>query len=558
MQSQSTPLPYDNSTLTEALLSYLFSTLLAYSFESLRIRQKVSSDFGLDRFRMLIENSSDAIAIMDHMTNLLYVSPAYERMFGYSPEETLGYKGISLVHPEDRMHCLKILGQSMMDKHHVYKARYRFRKKNGDWASLETAGRFFIGNNGQPYAILNTRDMSEQEELEDQLRHSQKMQAIGTLVGGIAHNVNNMLAAIVSNVYLAERANRDNPVVDSKLQQINTLSMKVRDMIAQLLTFARKNPVQMRNIIINDVFSEACTMMGSLLPGNVLLRQKPAPQALAIYGDASQLQQMIVNLLTNARDAVTEREQPVIDCSLDLYIPDEKFRRQHDLASDARLAHLSIGDNGHGIKDQDLERIFDPFFTTKNVGQGYGLGLSTVHGAVKMHHGIITVESSLLSGTCFHVYFPLMEILPGEQHNSSFSDNWQGRNERLLLVDDSADMREPLALTLESLGYRVLQAENVNQAVELLQAQVEPVEMIIMDLVIPGSHASKAAEQLRQRETTPMIFFSGYDKDDVLQNHELPEHSILLGKPLPIDALAQHIRHLLDEKSASAPTTLPQ
>ena len=550
------PMPYTVPELLQAAFAYMFNTVLAYAFEAVRIRQQVSRTFGLDRFRALIENSSDSIAIIDSMTNLLYVSPAYTRIYGYNYEEAIGQRGILMVHPDDRLRVMKVVAHALTcTEESTYTVRYRHKKKEGGWVFVETAGRFYTGENGERYAILSTRDISEQVNLELQLQQSQKLEAIGTLVGGIAHNINNVLAAIVGNVFLARGSVDESSAARVKLNKIDALSMKAKGMISQLLAFARKGPVKKRNIQLQDICHEVCSLVGNVIPASVTLHCDLAEEPLVIYGDATQLEQGMVNLLTNAKDALKDAEHPEIRFELEACQPDARFYTQHALDETKQLARIRVSDNGCGIDLNYIDRIFDPFFTTKEVGEGTGLGLSMLHGVVTMHHGAITVSSEPGKGTCFELYLPLCD----EDADNVGADEGEGQkgpvrshqDEMLLIVDDSEELLEVLGLTLQALGYRVLYAESGEQALEVFNQYADQIRLVLMDVVMPGMGGGEAVQQMRKmRPQLQVIFMTGYDEGEI-KNDKLPSGCTVLRKPVEVETLSREISACLTAGEAA-------
>ncbi len=550
------PMPYTVPELLQAAFAYMFNTVLAYAFEAVRIRQQVNSTFGLDRFRVLIENSSDSIAIIDSMTNLLYVSPAYTRIYGYSYEEAIGQRGILMVHPDDRLRVMKVVAHALTcTEESTYTVRYRHKKKESGWVSVETAGRFYTGENGERYAILSTRDISEQVSLELQLQQSQKLEAIGTLVGGIAHNINNVLAAIVGNVFLARGSVDESSAARVKLNKIDALSMKAKGMISQLLAFARKGPVKKQNIMLQDICQEVCSLVGNVIPASVTLHCDLTEEPLVVYGDATQLEQGMVNLLTNAKDAVKEIEHPEIRFELEACQPDARFYAQHAMDATRKLACIRVCDNGCGIDRNYIDRIFDPFFTTKEIGEGTGLGLSMLHGVVTMHHGAITVSSEPGKGTCFELYLPLcdegakvLEESGGEGQKGPVRSH---QDEMLLIVDDSEELLEVLGLTLQALGYRVLYAESGEQALEVFNQYADQIRLVLMDVVMPGIGGGEAVQQMRKiRPQLQVIFMTGYDEGEI-KDDKLPCGCTVLRKPVEVETLSREISACLTAVEAA-------
>ena len=254
------------------------------------------------------------------------------------------------------------------------------------------------------------QDITKEKELEEKLLQSQKMEAIGTLVGGIAHDFNNMLAAIQGNIYLAKTDLSNASSTATRLENIETLSQRAADIVHQLLTFARKDTVSMKPISLNTFTSTAFELARNVIPENIEHACNICEGELMINGDATQLQQVLLNLLNNAAHAVSGVASPKIICNLEHFVASDKFLALHPELSSTHFARLTVQDNGGGITPEHLKKVFDPFFTTKDVGEGTGLGLAMVYGSIQTHGGTVEVESESGVGTAFHVYLPLEQV----------------------------------------------------------------------------------------------------------------------------------------------------
>jgi len=390
-------------------------------------------------------------------------------------------------------------------------------------------------------------DITDQLNLEEQLRQSQKMEAVGTLVGGIAHDFNNMLAGITGNLYLASRLSQRMPELQTKLENIDQLTQRAAGMISHMLTFARKGMIQMHDLSFSAFVKEAIKLARVSVPENITFHYSIEPDDLMIHGDVTQLQQVIMNLINNARDAVGTAQVPEIELSLTSFTANEVFRHHHPELTTDHLVHLCVRDNGCGISKEYLDKIYDPFFTTKEVGMGTGLGLSMCYGAILSHHGVVEVESALGEGSSFHVYLPLLEETPAlENVEASSDDAWKARGETILLADDEQCVRESVAEVLESMGYRVLQASDGKVAMTLFEAHQAEIQMAIMHIVMPYVSGLKLAEQLRlMNPDLPVLFATGYDKEHVMDQSKPMSNSEVLSKPFHFDELGNLIRKLM-------------
>ncbi|MFQ5345666.1 MAG: ATP-binding protein, partial [Mariprofundus sp.] len=368
----------------------------------------------------------------------------------------------------------------------------------------------------------------------------QKMESIGTLVGGIAHDFNNMLAGITGNLYLARRKANLSPDLMQNLDNIEQLSVRAAEMIQQLLTFARKRRVSIKPISFNASIRELLKLIRASTPENIAIEQHICSDELKIRGDATLLHQVMMNLLSNAHDAVEAAGRPRIIISLDVLFADDAFVKRHVYFKAGSYAHLSVEDNGCGIPQEQMKHVFDPFFTTKEQGKGTGLGLSMVFGAVKIHHGFVEVESVQGKGTSFHIYLPLLEqdetATDIREQGGGF---WQGHGETILLADDQQYVLEIGKEVLKELGYRVLVAGNGREAVKLFQTHTEDIDLCIFDLVMPEMGGRQAAELIRKiRPQAKIIFSTAYDK----HGRDELAHETVISKPFAIEKMSRLIR----------------
>jgi len=415
----------------------------------------------------------------------------------------------------------------------------------GQQVLLDTLKTPYYNKNKEIIGVIGiSRDITATKELEDQFNQAQKMEAVGTLVGGIAHDFNNVLAGITGNLYLAKKRLVDNPDVAKKLINIETLSLRAADMIKQLLTFARKDTVRMQELSLTSFIKEAIKLIHTSVPENIAFEENVCSEPLLINGDATQLQQVLMNLVNNARDAVEGVKQPRITMTVESFQPYLKFLEHHPEANNQPYAHISIQDNGCGISQTSLEHILEPFFTTKAPGKGTGLGLSQVFGAVKTHHGILDIESIEGDGSTFHIYIPLLQEKYSTQATPKILHKDNAHGELILLVDDEAYVRETTAEVLKAFGYKILQAEDGLQAIDVFQKHQHHIDIVILDVVMPKLGGVEAAAHIRMiNANIPVIFVTGYDKEQMLSLDGQASNSAVLGKPIQFDKL----HHIMSE-----------
>jgi PAS domain S-box-containing protein len=420
-------------------------------------------------------------------------------------------------------------------------------QRNEEWVTYPDGQQVLLDTLKTPYYNKNkeiigvigiSRDITATKELEEKFNQAQKMEAVGTLVGGIAHDFNNVLAGITGNLYLAKKRLVDNPDVTKKLVNIETLSLRAADMIKQLLTFARKDTVRMQQLSLSSLIEETIQLLHTSVPENIIFKENICTDPLIIKGDETQLQQVLMNLINNARDAVESTDQPCITMTVESFQPDHEFVEYHPEASSKCYAHISIQDNGYGIPKDTLEHILEPFFTTKMPGKGTGLGLSMVFGAVKTHHGILDIESIEGDGSTFHIYIPLLQEKAPTQPEAKHIAETNAHGELILLVDDEAFVRETTAEVLEAFGYKVLQAEDGLQAIDVFKKHQHAIDIVILDVVMPKLGGVESAAHIRMiNANIPIIFITGYDKEQMLKLDNQASNSTVLGKPIQFDKL---------------------
>jgi len=382
----------------------------------------------------------------------------------------------------------------------------------------------------------------------DQLRHAQKMEAIGTLVGGIAHDFNNTLAAVTGNIYLAKKDVTHLPDTLEKLDNIEALAFRSADMIKQLLAFSRKGIVNMQPMELSSFLTEVIKLHEVVLPAHIEFHHKHInPQELTIYGDANQLEQVILNLLGNARDAVDGVKSPKITLQLERWMANEAFKENNPEITSSEFARISVIDNGCGIDDECLEHMFEPFYTTKTTNEGTGLGLSMAYGTLQSHSGTIMVESAPGKGSSFHLYLPLLkrsvEVPVTTQPKELIA---HGSAATILLADDDEVVLSAVEAVLKHLGYKVILATDGLKAVELYRAHHADIELVILDIVMPGMGGIEAHKTIRVlNPSVKTIFLTGYDPSQQINSEEMTSETVVM-KPFKISAFSQLIQSILE------------
>ncbi|TLS77661.1 response regulator [Mariprofundus erugo] len=500
-----------------------------------------------EKFRTLTEHGSDIVSTINRNGIISFSSRSAERILGYSSQTLIGQSLFELVHEDDRPGLIQAITEMFANPGKSIPAAFRIRHRLGRWLSIESIGRT-TGDHGQETLILNARDVTAHKELELQLHQSQKMEAIGTLVGGIAHNFNNNLAAMTGNIYLARLSSQDNSNTLKRLDSLDLLASRSADMIKQLLAFARQDRLSMKPLRLNRLLNHDIALTANLIQESIELRLDICTDEIMIRGDASQIQQALINLLINARDAVATIENPEILCSLQRYQADHAFHHRHPEIKGEQFARLSVQDNGCGIPGDALGKIFEPFYTTKDVDKGTGLGLAMVYGAIQAHGGVIDVTSSPHAGTTIDMYLPMIQEQEARNEEAGHiaPSIHHGAGETILLVDDDTTVLHSTREVLLSLGFRVITAEHGIAALEQFEQQPESIRLLLTDIVMPKMGGIALAQAIRQRNNhLPVIFATGYDRKEALDAEAAISHSSVLSKPFSISRLSQAIHDSL-------------
>ncbi|MGD0258301.1 MAG: response regulator [Verrucomicrobiota bacterium] len=402
-----------------------------------------------------------------------------------------------------------------------------------------------IALGGQPHVLLLAQDISQRALLERQLRQAQKMEAIGQLAAGVAHDFNNILTVIQGHAGLLQQKVDSGSPQKKSVEQITSAAARAATLIRQLLMFSRKQVMQFRHLDLNDTLRNAIKMLERLVGEHVQIDFRPQSPIPAIHADSSMVEQIAMNLAVNARDAMPNGGRVSITTSLETIhrapTPMDPERR------DGEYICLTFRDNGTGMDTEVLSRIFEPFFTTKAVGKGTGLGLSTVFGIVRQHQGWLEVESKLNQGTTFRIYFPASRQAAEKTELVADTTLRSGR-ETILVAEDEDTLREMVVQVLKIQGYTVLAAASGPHALEVWEQATRPVDLLLTDMVMPGGlMGSDLAERLsRQSPRLKVIYTSGYGPGMAGKDASLLEGRNFLPKPYSIGKLAQFVRECLD------------
>ena len=521
---------------------HLLARVLRYAVERKRAEQDLLARE--ERFRALVEHSADAIALLDRTGTLIYASHSTERVLGYQAEEVLGRHALDLIHPDDVPAVAGRLLELQDRPGAAVVMEARYRHKDGSWRYGECSVANRLSDAAVRALVLNYREITERRRLEEQLRQAQKMEAVGRLAGGVAHDFNNVLTAIFGYADLLTEELPEGHQARGDLDEIRKAAQRASTLTRQLLAFSRQQVLQPMVLSLNDLVADVQNMLVRLVGEDVEVRLSLSPDAGNVRADAGQLQQVLLNLVVNARDAMPTGGKLLLEtANADLT---EQYAELHQPVIPGRYVMLAVSDTGSGMDPETKARIFEPFFTTKEQGRGTGLGLSTVYGIVKQSGGYVWVYSEPGRGTTFKLYFPRVDA-PAEIPAPPRETATLTGTETILVAEDD-DMLRPLAKgLLQKLGYTVLEAENAERALDLARARTGPIHLLVADVVMPGASGRELARRLAHtRPDTRVLYVSGYT-DDAIVHHGMLEPGLnFLQKPFTPGALARKVREILD------------
>lgn len=503
-------------------------------------------------YRTLVENSIDGVFMIQDWKYKM-VNQSFALMFGYKQEEIIDKMNpLDFVAPEDRNLVARKIEQLNSGEITVLHNLRGGLRKDGTRIKCEVLASRIIFR-GRPAIIGSIRDITRQQEMESRLQTAMRLEAIGTLAGGIAHDFNNLITGIMGSVaLLMDSITPDSPYyVDIK--NIELAAGRAAELTKRLLTFSRQLPTQPHLLDLNQVLDETMGLLCYSMPKNIKLEVEKEPRIWTILADPAQIQQLIINLCSNARDAIPADKPGKITIQTKNVIIDKRRSMEIGDAYEGKFVELAVTDTGVGMTAEQKERIFDPFYTTKGVGKGIGLGLSIVYGIVKSHKGFIDVESDLNQGSVFKVYLPVCTETPREIMTNNLEVT--GKGETILIVDDDKLVRDVTREILESNGYKTLTAASGEEAIRILQSlpiehgteKIEQIELVILDVVMPEMSGVKCYAYFRQiKPEIKVIFSTGHNFSEVSNEFNTIEHPRIIFKPFRAIDLLTIVRETLD------------
>jgi len=511
-----------------------------------------------EKFRKFIEDAPVGMYLLDLEGRFVYGNKKLTEITGYEREEWLGKEYDSVVYPDDLPIVLGKIRQGMEGQKTRAAYEIRIFQASGTvlWVSLTSENIYELQHDGTEKLLgfqtfvqdITDRKRAEENKakLEEQLRQAQKMESIGTLAGGIAHDFNNILGIIVGNTELAINDIPEWNPARPNLEEVRNACLRARDMVKQILSFSRKTEQEAKPIRISPLMEESLKLIRSSIPSTIEIRKDFSASADTILGDPTQINQILMNLCTNAAHAMRE-EGGILTVRLkNMDLDEDTATRNHELTPGKYLT-LAVSDTGQGMEPELIDRIFDPYFTTKEVGEGTGMGLAVVHGIVKNHHGAVHVYSEPGKGTTLNVYFPLIksETLP----ESTVLAPLPTGTDRILFVDDEEALAELGKRMLQRLGYEVTVRTSSMEALEVFREQPDKFDLVVTDMTMPNMTGIDLCKELLQiRVDIPIILCTGFSEMITEEKSKQIGIKAFMMKPLVMREIAEAVRRVLDQE----------
>jgi two-component system cell cycle sensor histidine kinase/response regulator CckA len=499
------------------------------------------------KFRAIFERVAIGIAVIDNEGRIIESNPSLEEMLGYSADELRNRFFNEFAHPDDAMADRSLYEDLWEGKRHHYQIEKRYIRRDDElvWGRLNVSLVHGNGSESQ-FAIFMVEDITEQKRLETQFLHSQKMETIGRLAGGIAHDFNNILMVIKGYSQLSLAEMKKNDPLKPNIEEIRKATERAVDLTRQLLAFSRRQIMDMKVLDLNNVVRDLEKMLRRIIGEDIELVTALADEVGSVKVDPGQIEQVLLNLAVNARDAMPSGGRLTLETSnVEL---DEEYCRIHISVKPGPYVMLSISDTGCGMLPDVKERIFEPFFTTKEKGNGTGLGLSTVYGIVKQSGGNIWVYSEPGQGTTFKIYLPRVEKVAETHVPRDDAGHLARGNETVLVVEDDPSLRDLIARVLRGLGYAVHEAVNGNDAVQMVhEGNRKKIDLLVTDVVMPRMGGRELVEKIKTvQPEMKVLYISGYTEGSITNHVVFDQEDTFLQKPFSLKDLTKKVREVLD------------
>ena len=531
-----------DSILEELWIGFgvLLVALLSLAFRYILLKQRDIEE-SEDKYRLLVENQTDLVVKVNMAGEFQYISPSYCEMFGKTEDELLGKAFMPLVHEDDRELTARSLERLHRPPHTAYHEQRAMTAQGWRW--LAWSNRAVLDDKGEMVGITAVgRDVTEIKRLEERVAHSQKMRAMGELAGGITHDFNNLLQVIHGNIEFLLLDDKHDTATRESLEQVRKVAGRAMQLTQTLATLSRQDVARPEVFDVNAFMQDLHELLGHTLPASVHLEVSLADDALPVFGDRSQIEQVLLNLCFNARDAIDSTGRILLTTRKETLSP--AALGSHAQLEPGDYVLITVEDDGHGIEPELLPRIFDPFFTTKGKGTGTGLGLANSYSIVEQHDGMITVDSTPGQGSRFTVYLPLAagDVATSKPVAPVAVSPAANRGKLVLVADDNAQLLKLTCRVLQAAGFETCAAATGRKALDLYTARQDEICLLILDLVMPDLGGQEVAEAVRRMSgDVKILFVSGYVPERTLRTLNEP----IVKKPYSLDALIDTVNDLL-------------
>ncbi len=491
-----------------------------------------------------IEQAAESVVITDAGGTITYVNPAFERVTGYARSEVAG-KNPRLLKSGRHDEAFYREMWATLTRGDTWSGHITNRRKDGTLFQEDAVISPIRDPEGQTVSYVAVKkDVTHEREIEERLQQAERIDSLGQFAGGIAHDFNNLLMAILGSAELLQQRLSDEKVAQPQLATIKRTAERAAELTRGMLAFARRQVLDPIDLDLNDCVAGLLPMLRRIIPENITVDHIPGSELGTVRADQSQIEQILLNLCLNARDAMTTGGSITIETQN--VVINSSYLASHPWAREGRYVLVSVTDEGVGMDTETLSHVFEPFFTTKEKGKGTGLGLAIVYGIVKQHHGMINAYSEPGKGTAFKVYLPIVERRASEVH-ANITGPVVGGSETVLVVEDEAEVRRVLVEVLSALGYRVLEAADGHEALEKIRQGVPELRLVLTDVVMPRMGGKELFEASHAIAPDLLFLFSSGYTENVVHDGFIRKRNVqFIAKPYGIDALARKVREVLD------------
>ncbi len=503
-------------------------------------------------FRALIENSSETITIVDRDGIVYYKSPSVFRALGFQPDELIGKSVFAFIHPDDREQVKNVFKKSLEKPRDIFSTEYRHQDKSEGWHILESVWQNLLDDSVVEGVVINTRDITERNRLEEQLALRQRMDSIGTLAGGIAHDFNNLLTGIMGNLSMLSLGFHSmGEAQRNYLQQAKIGCERSATLIKQFQSLSSGEVTQKESVDVYEIVKEVLYLLENTTDRLIEKRLSITPGKYYVYANSGELNQVLLNLGTNAISAIDSKGTNTGDY---IAVEAENYYNSSDDRAEfppGPYVHITIEDSGAGISEEIKKKIFDPFFTTKKKGEkrGLGLGLAMVYNIVTRNHmGYIDMESQLGKGTTFHIYLPATNSIEEKicPEQKSIAEITSAKVETILVIDDEELIRDLATAMLDRLGYKILTAEDGEEGLQAYQERIHEIDLVILDLTMPKMSGQMVFEKLREIDPQVKVVISSGHSHDNIRKGVFVYAKGFITKPYTLEKLGTNVRSILD------------